>query len=90
MYSHLKVHRDGRPGPFLFIVGGQQLDLCTDLRLLHPSHAFDPANTQTESFVNKVSLTEKVQISTRINKGQVKQALQKRQSACVCNKLNTT
>lgn len=47
MRSDLKVHRDGRPGPFLLIVGRQQLDLGADLRLLHPSHAFDPANTQT-------------------------------------------
>lgn len=49
MYSHLKVHRDGRPGPFLLIVGGQQLDLGADLRLFHPSHAFDPAHTQRQT-----------------------------------------
>ncbi len=45
MRSDLKVHRDGRPGPFLLIVGRQQLDLGAYLRLLHPSHAFDPLHT---------------------------------------------
>lgn len=45
---HLKVHRDGRPGPFLFIIGGQQLDLSADLRLLHSSHAFDPRDNRSE------------------------------------------
>lgn len=47
MSSDLKVHRDGRPGPFLLIVGRQQLDLSADLRFLHPSHAFDPKHTHT-------------------------------------------
>lgn len=47
--SDLKVHRDGRSGPFLLIVGRQQLDLSADLRLLHPSHAFDPTHTHTQS-----------------------------------------
>lgn len=46
--SHLKVHGDGRPGPFLLVVGRQEFDLGTDLRLLHPSHAFDPADTRTQ------------------------------------------
>lgn len=42
--TDLKVHGDGRPGPFLLIVGRQQLDLSADLRFLHPGHAFDPAD----------------------------------------------
>lgn len=40
--SDLKVHGDGGPGPFLLIVGRQQLDLGADLRFFHPGHAFDP------------------------------------------------
>lgn len=42
--SDLKVHGDGRSGPFLLIIGRQQLDLSADLRFLHPGHAFDPAD----------------------------------------------
>lgn len=48
VYSDLKVHRDGRPGPFLLVVGRQQLNLSTDLRLLHASHTFDPKHTWTQ------------------------------------------
>lgn len=44
MCSDLKVHGDGRSGPFLLIVGRQQLDLSADLRFLHPGHAFDPTD----------------------------------------------
>lgn len=46
--TYLKVHRDRRPSPFLLIVGGQELDLSADLRLFHPSHAFDPTHTHTK------------------------------------------
>lgn len=46
--SHLKVHGDGRPGPLLLVVGRQEFDLGADLRLLHPGHAFDPADTRTQ------------------------------------------
>lgn len=44
VHSDLKVHGDGRSGPFLLIVGRQQLDLSADLRFLHPGHAFDPTD----------------------------------------------
>lgn len=47
--TNLKVHRDGGPGPFLLVVGRQQLDLSADLRLLHPSHAFDPTNSNSQA-----------------------------------------
>lgn len=43
LISDLKVHGDGRPCPFLLVIGREQLDLCTDLRLLHPRHALNPA-----------------------------------------------
>lgn len=38
---NLKVHGNGWTGPLLLIISGQQLDLSTDLRLLHSCHAFD-------------------------------------------------
>lgn len=41
--SDLKVHGDGGPRPLLLVVGRQQLDLCADLRLLHPGHTLYPA-----------------------------------------------
>ena len=73
MYSDLKVHRDGRPGPFLLIVGGQQLNLSADLRLLHSSHAFDPIHTHKNKchigFSNKETNFKNL---TKINKGQGK------------------
>lgn len=43
----LEVHGDGGSSPFL-IVGWQQLDLCTDLRLLHTGHSLYPT-TQRQS-----------------------------------------
>lgn len=54
---HLKVHRNGRTSPLLLIVGGQQLDLSADLRLLHSSHALYPdhksiTKTQTHSLTH--------------------------------------
>lgn len=47
LISDLKVHGDGRPRPLLLVVGQEQLNLCTNLRLLHPRHALNPA-THTE------------------------------------------
>ena len=40
--TDLEVHGDGWTGPLLLIICGQQLNLSTDLRLLHASHALDP------------------------------------------------
>ena len=53
--SDLKVHGDRRPCPLLLVIRWQELNLCTDLRLLHPGHALDPAtqgmNTPSELYL---------------------------------------
>ena len=36
----LEVHGDWGPSPLLLIIGGQQLNLCTNLGFLHSSHSF--------------------------------------------------
>lgn len=51
--SHLEVHGDGRTGPFLLVVGRQEFDLGADLRLLHPGHAFDPADRSPQRWVQR-------------------------------------
>lgn len=46
--THLKVHGDWGPSPLLLVIGGQQLDLCTDLGFLHSSHTFYPTRENPE------------------------------------------
>lgn len=46
--THLKVHGDRGPSPLLLVIGGQQLDLCTDLGFLHSSHTFYPIRESPE------------------------------------------
>ncbi len=42
--AYLEAHRDRWSCPFLLIIGVQQLNLGTQLALLHPTHTLDPAN----------------------------------------------
>ena len=54
--TDLKLHGDGGASTLLLLIGGQQLNLSTDLRLLHPSHALNPARTHTHTHTHTLTL----------------------------------